>query len=59
MIRSNPGVRRPVLYVVAALIGIAVVMPLAISSGQTGPGGIFDECFASSCSGNALIADAR
>ena len=58
MFRSNPGVRRPTLYVLAALIGIMLVLPLAISSGQLGSGGIFDECYAS-CSANALVADAR
>ena len=58
MFRSNPGVRRPTLYILAALIGIVLVLPLAISSGQLGAGGIFDECY-DSCSGNAMIADAR
>ena len=58
MFRSNPGVRRPALYVFAALLGIALVLPLAISSGQTGAEGIFDECFAASCSANTLVADA-
>lgn len=59
MFKSNPGVRRPALYFVAAALGIALMIPLAVSSGQTAAGGIFDECFEASCSSETMIADAR
>ncbi len=59
MFKSDPGVRRPVLYFFAAVIGIALVIPLAISSGQTASGGIFDECFGASCNSETVVADAR
>lgn len=58
MIRSNPGVRRPFLYVIAAVFGIAVAVPLAVTSGQTRTSGIFDECFAASCDGLTMVAEA-
>ena len=58
MFRSNPGVRRPFLYVIAAVMGIALAIPLAISSGQIHAGGIFDECFNASCDGVAVMARA-
>ncbi|MEL7490686.1 MAG: hypothetical protein AAGJ73_08195 [Pseudomonadota bacterium] len=59
MDRSTLGVRRPALYLLAAALGVAVVIPLAIYSGQSGAGGIFEECFGASCSGGTLIADSR
>lgn len=59
MFDSKPGVRRPALYFFIAALGIALVIPLAISSGQTGANGIFDECFDAYCGASALMADAR
>lgn len=58
MFRSNPGVRRPVLYAVAAVVAIALAIPLAANTGQLSAGGIFDECYAASCDGRILTADA-
>jgi len=58
MFKSDPGVKRPLLYVVAAVLGIAMAVPLAVSSGQMSAGGIFDECFDNSCSGAAVYAKA-
>ena len=43
------GVRRPYLYLIAALITVAIALPLANSSGQMKTGGLFDECFGDSC----------
>ncbi len=59
MFKSSPGVRRPLLYIAAAAFGIALMIPLAISSGQTGEGGIFDECFGAACDGHTKVADVR
>jgi hypothetical protein len=58
MFKSDPGVKRPLLYILAAALGIAMAVPLAISSGQMQTGGIFDECFSSSCGSSALLANA-
>ncbi len=57
MFESNPGVKRPFLYAVAAAFAIALAIPLALSSGQANVGGIFDECFEANC-GVALFANA-
>ncbi len=56
MYETNQSVRRPFLYVVAALFAIALAVPLAVSSGQASGGGIFDECFGASCSNAAVFA---
>ncbi len=59
MIRSNPGVQRPFLYFIAALLGVVVAMPLAISSNQLQTGGIFDECLEASCDNVTLFASVK
>lgn len=59
MIRSNPGVRRPFLYLIAALLGVVVAMPLAISSNQIQTGGIFDECVEGTCDNVTLFASVK
>lgn len=58
MFKSAPGVQRPLLYVVAAVIAVALAVPLAVSSGQIKSGGIFDECYEEPCDGAALLARA-
>ncbi|MEO1243254.1 MAG: hypothetical protein AAFX54_15190 [Pseudomonadota bacterium] len=58
MFKSAPGVQRPLLYVVAAVIAAALAVPLAVSSGQIKSGGIFDECYEEPCDGAALLARA-
>jgi len=45
----DEGVRRPILYLIAAIMAVAVALPLAISSGQMKTGGLFDECFGDNC----------
>ena len=59
MIKNNSGVKRPVLYFIVAVFGIALAVPLAASSGQMAGGGIFDECFETSCTSSPRLADAR
>jgi len=59
MFRSNPGVKRPILYFAVAALAIAMAVPMALSSGQMQVGGIFDECYDAPCSGAAVYADAR
>ncbi len=59
MFRSKPGVQRPLLYVLAAVLAVAVAIPLAVSTGQATVGGIFDECFDADCSGAPLYASAE
>lgn len=56
MDHKGGGVQRPLLYLVAALIAVAIALPLAVSTGQTQIGGIFDECFEQSCDGTTLVA---
>ncbi len=58
MFKSDPGIKRPMLYLLAAALGIAMAIPMAVTSGQTQTGGIFDECFDNSCSGATLVANA-
>lgn len=58
MFRSEPGVKRPFLYAVAAAFAIALAMPLAVSSGQLQAGGMFDECYGAQCDGAAMFASA-
>jgi len=53
------GVRRPYLYMLAAILTVAVTLPLANSSGQMGAGGLFDECFNDSCVAPARLASSR
>lgn len=45
------------LYLAAALLGIALVLPMAIASGQTKLGGLFDECY-DRCGGGIELAEA-
>ena len=58
MFKSDPGIKRPMLYLIAAALGIAMAIPMAVSSGQMQTGGIFDECFDNSCGSATLIANA-
>ncbi len=50
-------VRRPVLYMIVGALGIALALPLALASGQTKMGGLFDECYAVECSNTPAFAD--
>ena len=59
MFKSNPGVQRPLLYAVAAVVGVVLAVPLAIGSNQTQSGGLFDECFETTCDGVSLFASAE
>jgi len=43
------GVKRPLMYFIVAAFSIAIALPLAISSGQTQVGGLFDECYGDHC----------
>ena len=56
--QQRQGVQRPLLYILAAVLTVAIVLPLANSSGQMQPGGLFDECFGDDCSGASRIASA-
>ncbi len=56
---NHHSIRRPALYFIAAALGIALVIPLAISTGQTQTAGIFDECYEAACDAPVLFADAR
>jgi len=56
---SSKGVRRPLLYVLAATFAVAVALPLAIGSGQNQMGGLFDECYGAQCDSPALLASAK
>ena len=58
MFKSDPGVKRPLLYIVAAALGIAMAVPMAVSSGQMQSGGMFDECFENSCTNATIFAKA-
>ena len=58
MFKSDPGVKRPLLYIVAAALGIAMAVPMAVSSGQMQSGGLFDECFGNTCSNATIFAKA-
>lgn len=58
MFKSDPGVKRPILYVIAAAFAVALAVPLAASSGQMKTGGIFDECFGSTCDSTTMLANA-
>ena len=58
MFRSDPGVRRPVLYALAAAAAALLAIPLAAKSGQMQVGGIFDECYTAACDGAIYTADA-
>jgi len=58
MFNSDPGVKRPILYVLAAAFAVALAVPLAASSGQMQAGGIFDECFESACDSATMLANA-
>jgi len=58
MFKSDPGVKRPLLYIIAAVLSIAMAVPLAVSSGQMSAGGIFDECFDNACTSAAVFAKA-
>ena len=58
MIQSNPGVQRPLLYMIIAIVVVTMALPLAVSTGQTRVGGIFDECFETSCDGRVVVAEA-
>ena len=58
MFKSDPGVKRPLLYLVAAALGIAMAIPMAMSSGQMQSGGIFDECLGNSCGSATMLANA-
>ena len=55
---TSSGVRRPTLYAIVAAFGVALAIPLALSSGQTNVGGIFDECFGAACEASTLLAKA-
>jgi hypothetical protein len=59
MYETRQSVRRPFLYVVAALFAIALAVPMAVSSGQASNGGIFDECFGAGCSNAAVYASTK
>ena len=58
MFGSGSSVKRPILYFVAAAFAIALAVPLAASSGQMQAGGIFDECFGSTCDSATMLANA-
>lgn len=58
MLNSNQGVKRPILYFLAAILAIALAVPLAATSGQMQTGGIFDECYGESCKSATLLANA-
>ena len=53
----NQGVRRPYLYLIAAVLAVAITLPLANSSGQIAANGLFDECFGDSCVAATLLAN--
>ncbi len=59
MYEPHQSVRRPFLYVVAALFAIALAVPMAVSSGQASNGGIFDECFGANCSNAVVFASTK
>lgn len=52
---ANSQVRRPVMYFVIATFAVALALPMAIASGQTQVGGMFDECY-SGCDTRTLLA---
>ena len=56
---TSSGVRRPTLYAIVAAFGVALAIPLALSSGQTNVGGIFDECFGAACDVTTIVAAAE
>ncbi len=56
MFRSNPGVQRPLLYAVAAVLGVVFGVPLAISTSVVKADGLYDECFEVTCDGASLFA---
>lgn len=54
----HSGVRRPAMYAIVAAFVVALAIPLALSSGQTKVGGIFDECFGAACEASTMLAQA-
>ncbi|MEM9495962.1 MAG: hypothetical protein AAGA09_08150 [Pseudomonadota bacterium] len=57
MEKQTSGGERPILTIVAALVAIALALPLAISSGQMTVGGIFDECYEEPCGAETRWAE--
>lgn len=53
---QSQGVRRPYLYMIAAILTVAITLPLANGSGQMKSSGLFDECFADSCTAPTVLA---
>ncbi|NNE42560.1 MAG: hypothetical protein HKN14_16765 [Marinicaulis sp.] len=53
------SVKRPYLYIIAAVIAVSATLPLANGSGQTKLGGIFDECFGDACSNSLTYAELK
>ena len=59
MCRSNPGVQRPFLYAVAAVLGVVFGVPLAISTSVVSADGLADDCYEATCNSSALFASAK
>ena len=53
---QSQGVRRPYLYMIAAIVTVAITLPLANGSGQMSASGMFDECFGTECATTTLLA---
>ncbi len=56
MIKEN-GVKRPLMYAVIATLAIVLALPLALVSGQTKVGGLFDECYEDQCTMQTVYAE--